>query len=100
MIATNRAEYLSFTYQEMYLARHKILSREHLVLFIKMLAKRHNIKADKIIFNHDFNDDKDTKGYINNFSINGSYDYIKEELKSCCLNDKTISRLNKEARLK
>lgn len=76
----NKPEVLSFSYQEIYLSRMLIQNKEHLVLYIKLLAKKYNYRADKIIFNHDL---EDTEGYkfIDNFKVKGSYEWLKEALK-------------------
>ena len=76
-----KTEILSFTYQERYLSRFLIQSRKHLILYIKHLAKKHKIPAEKIIFNHDLDFQENSFKFIDNFKVNGSYDYIKEELK-------------------
>ena len=74
---TNKAEVLSFSYQEIYLSRTLIQSRNHLKLYINLLAKRFNLPAKKIIFNHDLEDSKTPNEFIDNFKLNGSYDYLR-----------------------
>jgi len=76
----NKPETLSFTFQERYLSRAFIQSRQHLILYLKLLSKRHGIRADKILFHHDFNDDKDNGQFRDNFKFKGSFDYIKQEV--------------------
>lgn len=73
-------EILSFSFQEMYLSRILIRDKNHLIKYIKFLSKRHSIPADKIVFNHDLDDSFNTN-FINNFKVNNSFDWIKEELK-------------------
>jgi len=79
---TNKPEILSFSYQEIYLTRELIKDRKHLISFIKMLSKKFKYPVDKIIFNHDLEDNKYRAEFINNFKKNGSYDYLKKELKN------------------
>jgi len=77
----NHPEILSFTFQEMYLSRILIQSRKHLIEYIKFLSKKYNLPANKIIFHHDL-DDKDYHfNLMDNFKLNGNYDYLKEVLK-------------------
>jgi len=76
-ISKQKPEVLSFTYQEAYLSRKLIKSRKELILYLKYLAIKFNYPADKIIFCHDF-EDKDFKAeFIDNFKLNGSYDYLR-----------------------
>ena len=78
----NIPEFLSFSYQEILISRKLIQSRKHLIEYIKMLSKKYNYPADKIIFNHDLEDNSEgVFKFIDNFKLNGSYDYIKEALK-------------------
>jgi len=78
---TNKPEVLSFSFQEIYLSRILIQSREHLVLYIKMLSEKYGHPAEDIIFNHDYEDAESPAEFKNNFSKNGSYDWIKEIFK-------------------
>lgn len=79
----NKPEILSFTYQEIYLARQLIQSRKHLILYLKFLSKKYGYPVNKIIFNHDFMDMSELQfSFINNFKKKGSYDYLKDELKN------------------
>ena len=75
----NKPEVLSFTYQDIYLSRKLIKSREHLIKYLKFLSIQYCYPIDKIIFNHDFEDEFRAE-FINNFKLNGSYDYLREEL--------------------
>jgi len=76
-ISKQKPEVLSFTYQEIYLARQLIQSRKHLILYLKFLSSKYGYPANKILFNHDF-EDKDFKAeFIDNFKLNGSYDYLR-----------------------
>ena len=78
----NQPEVLNFEYKGRHLSKDLIKSREHLVLYLKNLSKKTGTRADKIVFNHDLNDDK-YKGELRlNFTKNGTYDYLKEELKT------------------
>ena len=75
----NKPEILSFTYQEIYLSRILIQSRNHLIEYIKFLSKKYNLPANKIIFHHDL-DDNDFKiidKFKDNFKVNNSYDWTK-----------------------
>ena len=74
----NTPEILSFSFQERYLSRKLIQSRKHLIDYIKLLSKIHNIKPSDIIFNHDYEDYEDNGRYKDNFKLNGSYDFLKE----------------------
>lgn len=77
----NKPEILSFSFEQIYIARQLIQSRKHLILFIKYLSNKYGYPIDKIIFNHDFEDSRNIS-FIDNFKLNGSYDYLKEALKN------------------
>ena len=78
----NIPEILSFSYQEILISRKLIQSRKHLIEYIKMLSEKYKYPANKIIFNHDIEDNGENNlSFIDNFKLKGNYDYLKEGLK-------------------
>ena len=93
----NKPEILSFTYQEIYLDRILIKSRDDLIKHIKYLSKKYKYPAKKILFHHDFMDMSEKQcSFMGNFTKKNSYDYLKKALvksKSKHLNTKYTHKL-------
>lgn len=79
----NEPEYLTFEYKEAILSTGILIkNRKELFNYIKGLSEKYKIRMDKIIFNHDFDKQKDdTFKFLKgkNFALKGSYDYLKNK---------------------